>query len=150
MASMTAPFHRLLSFYASRSNSPATQTIRLADSLRGNLALGLDFPVALAVAVGRHAYLGNTGFCSLDIHVPSVPATRTRLEGLPIEAQRAYTRAEIVRAARPNGWGGSGGCVGLVGAGERCRDRGVDVPAGHVARDAGGEAEGSLAGVAVL
>ncbi|KAH9845548.1 hypothetical protein Tdes44962_MAKER10473, partial [Teratosphaeria destructans] len=88
---MTAPFHRLLAFYSTR-NPHDPHTIRLQDSLRGNLALGLDFPVALAVALGRHLYLHNT--FPLSIHVPSVPTTRTLLHDLPVDARRSYTAAE--------------------------------------------------------
>ncbi|SMQ55308.1 unnamed protein product [Zymoseptoria tritici ST99CH_3D7] len=76
-SSSTPPFHRLLSFYSNR-NPHDSQTIRLQDSLRGNLSLGLDFPVALAVALGRHLYLKNTTFFSLNIHVPSVPRRGSR------------------------------------------------------------------------
>ncbi|KAI7344338.1 hypothetical protein KC336_g22953, partial [Hortaea werneckii] len=85
---MTAPFHRLLAWYSNLSPYPDTQTIRLQDSLRGNLALGLDFPVALGIAVGRHLWLKNTGWFSLNIHVPSVSVTKTLLDGIPIEEKR--------------------------------------------------------------
>ncbi|KAK3113183.1 hypothetical protein LTR53_009782 [Teratosphaeriaceae sp. CCFEE 6253] len=102
---MTAPFHRLLAFYSNKSEHPNTQTIRLTDSLRGNLALGLDFPAALAIAVGRHLVFRNTGFLSLGIHVPSVSTRTTMLDGVPIDEKREYTRAEIVRAAQRSGGG---------------------------------------------
>ncbi|KAK4553416.1 hypothetical protein LTR86_009473 [Recurvomyces mirabilis] len=88
---------------SNRSDNPDTQTIRLGDSLRGNLALGLDFPVALAIAVGRHIWLRNTGIFSLSIHVPSVTTTKTLLDGIPIDEKKDYTRSEIVRAAKQNG-----------------------------------------------
>lgn len=110
---MTAPFHRLLAYYSNRSDLPDTQTIRLTDSLRGNLALGLDFPAALAIAVGRHLYLRNTGFLSLNIHVPSVPVKQTLLDGIPIDEKREYTRSEIVSAARRNGVRGQMDAMGL-------------------------------------
>lgn len=110
---MTAPFHRLLAYYSNRSDSPDTQTIRLQDSLRGNLALGLDFPVALGLAIGRHMWLRNTGFFSLNVHVPSVSVTKTLLDGVAIDEKREYTRAEIVAAARPNGVISQGDALGL-------------------------------------
>ncbi|KAI7493042.1 hypothetical protein KC367_g8838 [Hortaea werneckii] len=110
---MIAPFHRLLAWYSNLSPYPDTQTIRLQDSLRGNLALGLDFPVALGIAVGRHLWLKNTGWFSLNIHVPSVPVTKTLLDGIPIEEKREYTRAEIVQAAKPNGIVGQADALGL-------------------------------------
>nr|OQO18465.1 hypothetical protein B0A51_14179 [Rachicladosporium sp. CCFEE 5018] len=124
------PFHRLLSFYSNRSPYPSTSTIRLTDSLRGNLALGLDFPVALVIAIGRHLYLRNTSLFSLNIHVPSVKTTHTLLEGLDIDEKRSYSRAELMEAAKPNGWAGVADAVGVwalsadVGSG---RIEGADV-----------------------
>ena len=110
---MAAPFHRLLSFYSNRSDHPNTQTIRLPDSLRGNLALGLDFPAALGLATGRHLWLRNTGFFSLNIHVPSVSVKTTLLDGIPINEKKEYTRSEIVAAARQNGVMGQADALGL-------------------------------------
>lgn len=113
MTTQTPPFHRLLSFYSNRSPTPDTQTIRLQDSLHGNLALGLDFPVALAIAVGRHLYLKNTGLFSLNIHVPSVSTTQTLLDGVPVEEKQSYTCSELVQLAAQNGWAGRADAVGL-------------------------------------
>lgn len=96
---MTAPFHRLLAYYSNR-NSDDTQTIRLQDSLRGNLALGLDFPVALGVAIGRHLWLRNTGVFSLNIHVPTVSWKTTPLDGVSIDEKKQYTCSEVMAAAR--------------------------------------------------
>ncbi|SMY28995.1 unnamed protein product [Zymoseptoria tritici ST99CH_1A5] len=98
-SSSTPPFHRLLSFYSNR-NPHDSQTIRLQDSLRGNLSLGLDFPVALAVAIGRHLYLKNTTFFSLNIHVPSVKWHTTPLHGVEVDEKKEYTRAEIMEVVR--------------------------------------------------
>lgn len=109
----TPPFHRLLSFYSNRSEDPDTQTIRLQDSLRGNLALGLDFPVALAVAVGRHLWLKNTGLFSFNIHVPSVLVKTTLLDGVPVDEKKEYTRSEIVAAAAKNGFAGQADALGV-------------------------------------
>lgn len=129
----TPPFHRLLSFYSNRSPHPDTQTIRLQDSLSGNLALGLDFPVALAIALGRHLWLSNTTFFSLNIHVPSVRVTETLLEGVKVEEKRDYSCGEIVGLAREvGGWKSALDAVGLwalaadVGTGAL---RGADVRA---------------------
>lgn len=108
-----APFHRLLSFYSNRSPYPDTQTIRLQDSLTGNLALGLDFPVALAVALGRHLYLKNTGLFSLNIHVPSVATKRTLLDGLAFDEKKEYTCSEMFTLAAANGVQGRIDAVGL-------------------------------------
>lgn len=109
----TPPFHRLLSFYSNRSPTPDTQTIRLQDSLHGNLALGLDFPVALAIAFGRHLFLRNTSLFSLNIHIPSVPTKQTLLEGLPIEEKKLYSCSELVNLAGRNGWTGQADAVGV-------------------------------------
>jgi len=92
-----APFHRLLSYYSNLSANP--DTIHLTDSLRGNLALGLDFPVALAIAVGRHLFLRNVPW-SLSIHIPSVSWKTTPLDGVPIDEKRLYTRSEFVTEVR--------------------------------------------------
>ena len=97
---MAAPFHRLLAFYSNRSDMPDTQTVRLQDSIRGNLALGLDFPVAFGIAVGRHFWLKNTGWFSLNIHVPSVTWKATPMDGVAVEPSRKYTCSELVGAAR--------------------------------------------------
>lgn len=109
----TPPFHRLLSFYSNRSSYPDTQTIRLTDSLTGNLSLGLDFPAALAIAGGRHLYFRNTGFFSLNIHVPTVSTHKTLLDGIDIDEKREYTASEMWGVARPNGWQGRLDAVGL-------------------------------------
>ena len=110
---MAAPFHLLLAFYSNRSPTPDTQTIRLLDSIRGNLALGLDFPAALGIALGRHLWLRNTGPFSLEIHVPSVPVTKTPLEGIEVDEKRGYTCAELVEKAGRNGVGARIDAVGL-------------------------------------
>lgn len=94
MASNVAPFHRLLSFYSNR-NPHDSQTIRFRDSLRGNLALGLDFPVAFGVAVGRHLFLRNVSIFSLNIHVPSVGWKTSPIDGLEVDEKRDYTRSEL-------------------------------------------------------
>ncbi|TKA24265.1 hypothetical protein B0A50_06029 [Salinomyces thailandicus] len=111
---MTPPFHLLLSFYSNLSPHPTTSTIRLQDSLRGNLSLGLDFPFALALAIGRHLWLRNTStYFSLNIHVPSVSVTETLLEGIEVDEKKQYTCGEIVRAAGGNGWAGQADALGL-------------------------------------
>lgn len=99
MSSNIPPFHRLLSFYSNR-NPHDSQTIRLRDSLRGNLALGLDFPVALCIAIGRHFFLRNTSFFSLQIHVPSVSWKVCPLEGLEVDEKAEYTCSELFAKTR--------------------------------------------------
>jgi len=102
-----APFHRLLSYYSNLSATPDNQTIRLIDSLRGNLALGLDFPFALTIAIGRHLFLRNVPW-SLNIHIPRVGWKTTPLEGVEIDEKRTYTQAEFVAEVRKTkGWFGA-------------------------------------------
>lgn len=113
MTTQTPPFHRLLSFYSNRSPTPDTQTIRLQDSLHGNLALGLDFPVALAIALGRHLFLKNTSLFSLNIHIPTVPTKVTLLDGVSVEEKTTYSCSELVRLAGKNGWSGQADAVGV-------------------------------------
>ena len=108
-----APFHLLLAYYSNRSNIPDTQTIRLQDSIRGNLALGLDFPVALGIAIGRHLFLRNTSLFSLNIHVPSVKITKTPLDGIEVNEKKDYTCSEIFSAAKQNGITSQLDAVGL-------------------------------------
>lgn len=123
------PFHRLLAFYSNR-NPYDSHTIRLQDSLRGNLSIGLDFPVALIVAIGRHIYLKNTGWFSLNIHVPSVSTTTTLLEGIEVDEKRNYSRAEIDALAKQNGLTGRLDALGLWSMASDVRTgllRGADV-----------------------
>ncbi|TIA25777.1 hypothetical protein D6C81_01413 [Aureobasidium pullulans] len=74
-------FHRLLSFFAHRSPHPNTSTITFMDSLRGDLSIGLNFPVAVFLATIRHLVFRNTGFWSLTIYVPTVRTSRKLLGG---------------------------------------------------------------------
>jgi hypothetical protein len=113
MTTQPPPFHRLLAFYSNRSNQPDSQTIRLQDSIAGNLALGLDFPVALAMALGRHLWLKNTALFSLNIHVPSVKVENTLLEGLEVDEKKEYSCSEMFELAGRNGVKGRLDAVGL-------------------------------------
>ena len=76
--------------------------------------MGLDFPAALAIALGRHLYLKNTGWFSLNIYVPNVTTTRTLLDGVNVEEKGYYTCSELVHATRENG-NGVFGVVDAVG-----------------------------------
>jgi hypothetical protein len=113
MAAQIPPFHRLLAFYSNRSSNPDTQTIRLQDSIAGNLALGLDFPVALAMALGRHMWLKNTSFFSLNIHVPTVKVEKTLLDGIEVNEKNEYTCSEAWALGAENGVKGRMDAVGL-------------------------------------
>ncbi|KAF1818755.1 uncharacterized protein K489DRAFT_374108 [Dissoconium aciculare CBS 342.82] len=118
----SAPFHRLLSYYSNRSQKPDNETVRLGDSLRGNLALGLDFPVALGVAIGRHLFLRNVSWLSLDIHIPRVGWKTTPLEGVKVDEKRDYSRAEFLNVVRQTkGWFGVLDALGLWALAADCR-----------------------------
>lgn len=99
MTASAPPFHRLLSFYSNR-NPHDSHIIRLRDSLYGNLALGLDFPVALGVAIGRHLFLRNTSLFSLNIHVPTVSWKETPIDGVEVDEKRNYTCSELFSKTR--------------------------------------------------
>ena len=74
--------------------------------------MGLDFPVAFGIAIGRHVWLKNTSFFSLNIHVPSVKTTTTLLEGVEVDEKKQYTAGEIRdRAKETNGWKGWAGAM---------------------------------------
>ncbi|PNS15282.1 hypothetical protein CAC42_8283 [Sphaceloma murrayae] len=119
---MSTPFHRLLTFFATRSPRPNTQTITFLDSLRGDLSLGLNFPLALFLALTRHVVFRNTGFWSLQIHVPTVRTSRVLLGGsgkFDIDEAKRYGVVELVRVVRGQGGGvtevlDAVGCWGLV------------------------------------
>ena len=79
MVTYESAFRRHLSFF-DRSKSG---TIHYLDSLRGNLSLGLDFPVALVLSIGQHLVHGNVGLLGLrGIRVHDVKSNRTMLRGL--------------------------------------------------------------------
>ncbi|KAF2225163.1 hypothetical protein BDZ85DRAFT_280357 [Elsinoe ampelina] len=133
---MSSPFHRLLTFFSTRSPHPIPQTITLLDSLRGDLSLGLNFPISLFLALTRHLIFRNTGFFSLRIHVPSVQTSRVLLGGpgrFEIDEKRGYGLGELVGEVRRQGGGVAEvveavGCWGLVAARDG-RVRGEEVRA---------------------
>jgi len=104
--SVNAAFQRLLSFFSHRSPHPDTNTITFLDSLRGDLSIGLDFPVALMLATIRHLVFRNTGFFSLSIYVPTVRTSRTLLGGpdkFNVDEDKRYTRGELIALAKDGG-----------------------------------------------
>jgi len=60
-----------------------------------------------------HLYLCNTGFFSLNIHVPTVSTHKTLLDGINIDEKREYTAADLWGLGRQNGWAGALDGVGL-------------------------------------
>jgi hypothetical protein len=80
----TSAFKRHLSFYDLDRNG----VIYLSESLRANLSLGLDFPIALISAIGLQIYYGNTRpfifgpLNGIDISRISHVQERTMLENM--------------------------------------------------------------------
>jgi len=108
MSSTSSSFHRLLTFFSARTNTPNKNTIRFTDSLKGDLSIGLNFPLAVILATLRHLVFGNTGFLSLDIYVPTVRTSRTLLGGpgkFRIEEEKQYGLTELVGQVRRDGAG---------------------------------------------
>lgn len=79
------PFQRHLSFF-DRDNDGF---IHFGESLRGNLAIGLDFPVAVGMACGYHIIYGNTRpffFGPFNpIEISRVTAQRNMLEPVKLD-----------------------------------------------------------------
>jgi hypothetical protein len=77
-------FKRHLSFY----DLDGDGVIHLGESLRANLSLGLDFPVALLAAIGLQTYYGNTRYFfagplnGIDISKITPTQERTMLENM--------------------------------------------------------------------
>jgi hypothetical protein len=124
MATSQAPFHRLLSFFAGRAaipgaralsaarshatssstsgSSPAirSDTITFLDSLKGDLALGLNFPLALIVSFARHAIFRTGNGRGFQIHIPSVRTSRKLLGSpgsLSFNTEKRYGLLDLLR-----------------------------------------------------
>lgn len=101
----STPFQRHLSFL----DRDGDGIIYFNESLRGNLAVGLDFPVAFGMALSYHVVYGNAGSVLRGpfrgIEIARVRATRNMLEQIPLEAVPVdgMTRSELVNLSRPVG-----------------------------------------------
>lgn len=101
----STPFQRHLSFY-DRDNDGF---VYFGESLRGNLSIGLDFPVAVVMALGIHSIYGNTGTALLGplrgIEISRVRARRNMLEKVQLEdvPRNGMGRKTLVAAAYPVG-----------------------------------------------
>lgn len=97
------PFQRHLSFF-DRDNDGF---IHFGESLRGNLSIGLDFPVAVGMAFGYHVIYGNTRpffFGPFNpIEISRVTAQRNMLEHVQLEdvPARGMGRKTLVAASYP-------------------------------------------------
>lgn len=105
----TTPFKRHLSFYDLDNNG----VIYLSESLRANLSLGLDFPVALLTAIGLQCYYGNTRpafFGPLNgIDIARIPKTeeRTMLEGMDFTYRTVgsgFGRDALLKGSGASSW----------------------------------------------
>lgn len=98
------PFQRHLSFF-DRDNDGF---IYFGESLRGNLAIGLDFPVAVGMALGYHAMYGNTRpffFGPFNgIEIAKVQSQRNMLEQVKLDEvpARGMGRKSLLAASYPN------------------------------------------------
>lgn len=101
----TSPFQRHLSFF-DRDNDGF---VYFGESLRGNLAIGLDFPVAFGMAMGVHTIYGNTGSALYGpfrgIEISQVRARRNMLEKVQLQdvPKNGMGRKTLVAAAYPVG-----------------------------------------------
>lgn len=99
------PFQRHLSFF----DRDGDGIIYYGDSLRGNLSLGIDFPVAAVMAFGYHAIYGNSGSVLYGplrpINVHAVTSQRNQLETIRADTipTEGMTRQALAEAARPTG-----------------------------------------------
>lgn len=103
-------FKRHLSFF-DRNNDGL---ITLGESLRGNLALGLNFPVSVLFTIGQQLLYANTGFLGrTTIEIQHVKKERKLLEGVQVEPRKSHTRAELWDAVRERGWSEKANLIGL-------------------------------------
>lgn len=102
----STPFHRHLSFFDKDDDG----FIHFGDSLRGNLSIGLDFPVALVLASSYHIVHGNTRSALFGpfnpIEIVRVRTSRDMLERVDVEdlPARGIPRKDLVRLAQPSGF----------------------------------------------
>lgn len=97
-----SPFLKHLAFFDRNHDG----IITFGESLRGNLSLGLNFPVSLFMAVGQQLIYGNTGPLKVYIKVDDVRSGRTMLEQLnrsEMEKHQSYTRTELAALVRDRG-----------------------------------------------
>lgn len=119
MSSPQHPFHRLLTFFARQSRSSSATSspptsISFIDSLRGDIALGFNFPISLLLSLARHLYFRNTpsssSLLSLKIDIPNVRLDRKLLGGpgaysTHIKANQDYSLSELQSIIKKEGSG---------------------------------------------
>ena len=93
----TTPFLRHLSFF----DRAGTGIITFGSSVRANLALGLNFPVSMMMAIGMHLFYGNAPPLGLGVRVSEVKSQRTMLQNMDVdEKSRGYTRSDMLKATQ--------------------------------------------------
>lgn len=124
MTSLQKPsqsFQRLLTFFTPRSSSK----IRFTDSLKGDLSLGLNFPIALLLATVRHLVFATEHQFSAfsprrwDIAVPAVQTSRLLLGGPgaldgTIRDEKRYSLSELWSAVGAGAGAGAGAPSGSM------------------------------------
>ncbi|KAK5958513.1 hypothetical protein OHC33_000356 [Knufia fluminis] len=101
----STPFQLHLAFF-DRNNDGY---INFGEALRGNLAIGLDFPVAFGMALGYHIAYGNTSILYgpfNPIEIAKVKTERNMLEHIRLDElpSRGIDRKTLVAAAQPIGF----------------------------------------------
>jgi len=102
----STPFQRHLSFFDRNDDG----FVHFGEALRGNLSIGLDFPVALIMALGYHIIYGNTRSTLFGpfnpIEIAKVHTSRDMLESIDVEdlPARGIPRKDLVRFAQPSGF----------------------------------------------
>ena len=77
--------------------------------MRGDLAIGLNAPLALVLASIRHLVFSNTGLFSLRVYIPTLRTSRLLLGGpgaFNVDESRRYTRQELTDLAGTTDKGG--------------------------------------------
>lgn len=94
------PFIRHLSFFDRNHDG----VIGFSESLRGNLSLGLNFPVSLMMSIGQQVIYGNSGVLRLSINVETVKSSRTMLQHVNTgPGKQGYSRAELLAEVKGRG-----------------------------------------------
>lgn len=96
----TKPFLKHFSFFDRNHDG----VVRFGESLRGNLSLGLNFPVSLMMSIGQQVVYGNSGPLRLSINIDAVQSTRTMLQHVDTSGRKqGYTRRELLGTVQGRG-----------------------------------------------
>lgn len=95
MTPSLAPFQRHLAYYAANASPP--RRITLMSALRASLALGLNFPVSLLLAIGMRLYYSSNLLSSVNVDSLPQAKHRTQLEDMPVD-RPTYAAADLLAA----------------------------------------------------